>query len=160
MAVLEIDRVLDASPEELDRHRLALRTARNNRLELISRSTERLMARMDAAAGTANTKVLLHPSTSRDVVHSSNQVANAVVDFHGRLGIERGRQSVEARRWADAATEVTDKAREAGADGVDAARRLGNETLDQAKSATGKLSSRIAERALRRRKDEKRDEKD
>jgi hypothetical protein len=158
MAVLELDRVLDASPEELDRHRLALRTARNNRLELISRSTERLMARMDAAAGTANTKVLLHPTTSRDVVHSSNHVANAVVDFHGRLGIERGRQSLEARRWADAATEVRDKALETGADGVDAARRLGDETLDRAKSVTGKLSSRITERALRRRRDEKRDE--
>ena len=52
IAVLELDRVLDASPEELDRHRLALRAARQNRLELISRSTERLMARMDAAAGT------------------------------------------------------------------------------------------------------------
>lgn len=160
MAVLEIDRVLDASPEELDRHRIALRTARNNRLELISRSTERLMARMDTAAGTANTKVLLHPTTSREVVHSSNHVANAVVDFHGRLGIERGRQSLEARRWADAATEARDKALETGADGVDAARRLGNDTLDRAKSATGKLSSRITERALRRRRDEKRDEED
>ena len=141
IAVLELDRVLDASPEELDGHRLGLRAARQNRLELISRSTERLMARMDAAAGTANTKVLLHPTTSRDVVHSSNHVAIAVVDFHGRLGIERGRQSLEARRWADAATEVRDKVLETGADGVDAARRLGNETFDRAKSATGKLSS-------------------
>ena len=160
MAVLELDRVLDASPEELDRHRLALRTARNNRLELISRSTERLMARMDTAAGTANTKVLLHPTTSRDVVHSSNHVANAVADFHGRLGIERGRQSLEARRWADAATEARDKALETGADGVDAARRLGSGTLDRAKSATGKLSNRITERALRPRRDEKRDRED
>ncbi|NIK54319.1 hypothetical protein [Kribbella shirazensis] len=160
IAVLELDRVLDASPEELDRHRLALRVARGNRLDLISRSTERLMARLDAAAGTANTKVLLHPTTSRDVVDSSNHVANAVVEFHGRLGIERGRQSLEARRWADAATEVRDKALEAGADGVGAARRLGNETLDRAKSATGGLSSRIAERALRRRKDENRNEED
>jgi hypothetical protein len=160
LAVLELDRVLDASPDELDRHRLALRTARHNRLELISRSTERLMARMDAAAGTANTKVLLHPSASRDVVDSSNHVANAVVEFHGRLGIERGRQSLEARRWADAAADLRDKALEAGADGVGAARHLGNETLDRAKSATGGFSSRIAERALRRRRDEDRDEQD
>jgi hypothetical protein len=155
MAVLELDRVLDASPDELDRHRFALRTARNNRLELISRSTEHLMARMDTAAGTANTKVLLHPTSSREVVQSSNQVAIAVVDFHGRLGIERGRQSLEAKRWADAATEARDKALETGADGVDAARRLGNETLDRARSATGKLSNRFTDRALRRRKDEK-----
>ena len=59
IAVLELDRVLDASPDELDRHRLALRTARDNRMVLISRSTAGLMARMDAAAGTANSKVLL-----------------------------------------------------------------------------------------------------
>ncbi|MEV5963347.1 hypothetical protein AB0L70_16370 [Kribbella sp. NPDC051952] len=153
MAVLELDRVLDASPEELDRHRVGLKAARNNRLELISRSTERLMARMDAAAGTANTKVLLHPTSSRAVVDSSNHVANAVVEFHGRLGIEGGRQSLEARRWADAATEVKDKAFDAGADGVDAARRLGGETFGRAKSATGKLSSRFTDRAFRRRPD-------
>jgi len=115
IAVLELDRVLDASPDELDRHRLALRAARQNRMELISRSTEQLMARMDAAAGTANTKVLLHPTKSPAVVHSSNHVAIAVVDFHGRLGIERGRQSLEARRWVDAAAEARDKALETGA---------------------------------------------
>ncbi len=160
IAVLELDRVLDASPEELDRHRLALRAARQNRLELITRSTERLMARMHAAAGTANTKVLLHPTTSRAVVHSSGHVAIAVVDFHGRLGIELGRQSLEARRWVDAAAEVRDKVLETGAEGVDAARHLGNETLDRARSVTGKLSSGIAERALRRRgDDEERDRK-
>ncbi|WP_202867712.1 hypothetical protein [Kribbella pittospori] len=160
IAVLELDRILDASPDELDRHRLALRAARNNRLELISRSTERLMARMDVAAGTANTKVLLHPTTAREVVDSSNQVANTVVVFHGRLGIERGRQSLDARRWVDAATEVRDKALDAGADGVDAARRLGGDTFDRAKSATGGLSSRIAERARRIRRDADGDEED
>ncbi|WP_030916459.1 hypothetical protein [Streptosporangium amethystogenes] len=154
IAVLELDRVLDASPEELDRHRLALKAARQNRLERISRSTEHLMARMDAAAGTANTKVLLHPTASRTVVHSSNHVATAVVDFQGRLGIERGRQSLEARRWVDAATEVRDKVFETGTAGVDAARRVGNETFDRARSVTDRLSSGIAERALRRRGDD------
>ncbi|WP_182907629.1 hypothetical protein [Microbispora sp. H13382] len=154
IAVLELDRVLDTSPEELDRHRLGLRAARQNRLDLISRCTERLMARMDAAAGTANTKVLLHPTASRAVVLSSDHVAIAVVDFHGRLGIEHGRQSLEARRWVDAAVEVRDKVLETGAEGVDAARHLGNETLGRARSVTGKLSSGITERALRRRGDE------
>lgn len=134
-AVLELDRVLDASPDELDRHRLGLRAARKNRLELISRSTLRLMARMHAAAGFANTKVLLHPLTSRAVVDSSNHVATGVVDFHLRLGIERDRQSLEARRWVEAAAELRDKVLETGADGVDAAKRLGNESLDRATEA-------------------------
>src|SRR5690349_19818324 len=38
IAVLELDRVLDTSPQELDEHRLALRAARQNRRELILRS--------------------------------------------------------------------------------------------------------------------------
>lgn len=152
-AILELDRVLDATPDELDRHRLGLRTARQNRRELISRSTERLMARMDAAAGTANAKVLLHPATSKSVVHSTNHVAVSVVDFHSRLGIESGRQTLDARRWVDAATEAKDKVLETGADGVGVARRLGNETFDRTKSVTGKLSSGLAERGLRRRGD-------
>ncbi|MER7815647.1 hypothetical protein [Streptomyces sp. NPDC096153] len=149
IAVLELDRVLDTAPEELDRHRLGLRAARQNRLNLISRSTERLVARMNAAADTANAKVLLNPTKSPSVVQSSNHVATGVHDFHGRLGIESGRQSSEARRWADAAAEARDKALETGAKGVDAAISLGNETIDRASSVTGKLSSGIAERARR-----------
>ncbi|MET7749029.1 hypothetical protein [Micromonospora sp. NPDC005367] len=153
IAVLELDRVLDASPGELDGHRLGLKTARQNRLELIARCTERLLARMDAAAGTANTKVLFHPMDSPAVVQSSNHVSTAVVEFHGRLGIEGARQSSEARRWMDAAMEARDKALETGADGVGTAKRLGNETFDRARSVTGKLSGRFAGRALRWRGD-------
>lgn len=153
IAVLELDRVLEASQEELDEHRLALRAARQNRLELISRCTERLLARMQAAAAAANTKVLLHPTTVRALVQSSNHVSTAVVDFHGRLGIERDRQSMEARRWADAAVEVRDKVLETGAEGLDVAVQLGTETFGRARSVMGRLSSEIAERALRQRGD-------
>ena len=38
IAVLELDRVLDAAPDELDGHRLGLKAARQDRLELISRT--------------------------------------------------------------------------------------------------------------------------
>jgi hypothetical protein len=110
---------------------------------------------MDAAASLADAKVLLHPGRTRDVVNSSNHVALAVGDFHGRLGIERGRQSFEAGRWTDAATEVRSKVLQTGADGVGAARRLGNDTFDR--SARGQLSRRIGERPLRRDDDKERD---
>ncbi|WP_405790611.1 hypothetical protein OG753_28180 [Streptomyces sp. NBC_00029] len=149
IAVLELDRVLDTASEDLDRHRLGIRIARQNRLELISRSTERLVARMEAAASEANAKVLLHPAKSPAVVQSSNHVVTGVHDFHGRLGIEAGRRPSETRRWAAAAAEVRDKALETGAKGVGAARSLGNEALDRAGSVKHKLSSGISERARR-----------
>ncbi|MEV4963647.1 MULTISPECIES: hypothetical protein [Streptomyces] len=149
MAVLELDRVLDVSPEDLNEHRLGLKAARQDRLELILRTTERLLARMNAVADTANAKVLLHPAKSPAVVQSSNHVATCVCDFHALLGIEAGGQSSEARRWSHAAAEARDKALEAGSKGVDTARSLGSETLDRAGSVTDKLSSGIAERVRR-----------
>lgn len=154
IAVLELDRVLETSPEELDGHRLGLKAARQDRLELIARTTERLVARMIAAADTANAKVLLHPAKSPAVVQSSNHIAASVHDFHGRLGIESDHQSSAARRWMDAAAEARDKTLETGSKSVNAARNVGNEALDRANSVKDKLSSGIAERARRRRGDE------
>ncbi len=101
--VLELDRVLDESPEKLAAYRRGLMKARQERRELISGDTEHLLARMGAAVGTANAKRFFHLTPSEAVVHSSNHVAAGVHDFHGRLGIESGLQSWEARRLGDAA---------------------------------------------------------
>ncbi|MEU6849809.1 hypothetical protein ABZ901_07760 [Actinacidiphila alni] len=149
VAVLELDRVLDTSPDELDSHRVALRTGRRGRTDLITRTTERLMVRMDAAVGTANTKVLLHPAASPAVVHASNQVALAVTDFHGRLGIADDRVSSDPRRWLEAAADARTKVRDTGAGGADTARRLGVETLGRARSVTGRLSDGLTDRVRR-----------
>lgn len=179
LAVLELDRVFDISPEELDKHRLALRVARQNRLDQIARRTEHLITRMNAAAGWANTKVLLHPTTARTVVQSSNKVEAALTEFHKCLGIADGQQSVQAKSWVEAVVDVrdkvietsvdgvdatkrisndalglarttTDKVRESGSDGVDATKRFGSETLGRARTMSDKVSIGIAERLLRR----------
>ncbi|AMB40770.1 MULTISPECIES: hypothetical protein [Paenarthrobacter] len=180
LAVLELDRVLDASPEELDEHRLGLKAARDQRLKVISQCSERLLARMETSAQTANSKVLLHPATSRAVVLSSNQIAVGVTDFNGTLGLQEVRKELEAKTWTEAATElrdraletgaegasavqrmgvetagrarlVTDRALEAGAGGVGAARRVGYETLERTKSISDKLTDGLSGRVLRRR---------
>jgi hypothetical protein len=147
IAILELDRVLDSTPAELDQHRLGLKTARQNRLHLIANSTERLLVRMDAAASKANKKVLLHPIASKTVVQSTNQVAVGVLDFNGRLGIEIGHDSVDARRWTEAAADTRDMVIDAGAEGLDTAKRIGAEQLIRVRSTTDKLSVGIADRA-------------
>lgn len=153
VGVLELDRVLDAAPDELDRHRLGLRSARQDRLELISERTEHLLGRMNAAVGRANSKVLFNPRQSPAVVESSNHVAAEVHEFHELLGIESGRESSEARPWVDAASEHWDTARATGAQGLDDVKRFGSKTRGQARSARDKLSDRIAERKLSWRED-------
>jgi hypothetical protein len=153
VAVIELDRVLEVAPDDLDGHRLGLRAVRQKRLDTISHSTERLLSRMIAAAAAANLKVLFNPVASPAVVQSSERVVIAIGDLHGRLGIESSAESLEARAWTDAAAELRDRVLETGADGVDASKRLGSETFDRAKSVTGMISSGIAARTLRRRTD-------
>lgn len=140
-SVLELDRVLDDSPDELEAHRRGLRAARQKRLEMITRCTEALLARMDAAAAKANSKVLVHPGKSPAVVAASESVVTAVEGFQAPLGIESGRHALLARRWVDAA-----------ADGVDAVKRGSGDTFDRAKSVTGNLAGTVAERASRLRR--------
>lgn len=146
VAVLELDRVLDASPDELDRHRLGLQAARRSRLELITQVTLRLLDRMDEVAHLANSKVLLHPTRSPAIVQATNQVAIGVGDFHEVLGLEAPADTQEARRWTDAAGERWDQAREMGAEGVTSVRQFGTETLGQAKSVKSRLADKLAER--------------
>ncbi|GEM_PF-162644 len=133
--VLELDRVLDATPGELDQHRLGLTRARQKRRELIIRSTARLLAEMDETVRRANSSVLFHPSKSPATVRSSNQVATDVLDFRGRLGIESSHETSEARHWRQAATEARDGVLTTIAEGVDAARRFGADTCDRAAEA-------------------------
>jgi hypothetical protein len=152
LAILELDRVLDSAPDDLNQHRLGLKSARKRRLDTIAVCTERLLVRMDAAASRADSKVLLHPIASKGVVESSNHVATGVIEFHGRLGIERDRDSIESTRWVDAATDARDKAIETGALGVETARRVGAEQFVRARSMTDRFSGELAKRAARLRK--------
>lgn len=151
IAVLELDRVLDAAPEELDRHRLGLQTARRDRIRLIGETTALLLERMNVAAKRANSKVLFNPKATPTVVRSSNAVAMELHEFNVLLGLESEAEAAEARRWAEAANEQWDKALEAGSGGLDAVKGFGVETGGRARKLTGRLSSEIGDRARRRR---------
>lgn len=109
ISVLELDHVLDAAPEELESHRLGLSVARKNRLDTIGRSTGRLLRQMDETIQRANSKVLLNPFDAPAAVKSSGQVANGVVEFRARLGLESSAEARDAKGWGQALGEVRDK---------------------------------------------------
>ena len=154
LSVLELDRVLDASPDDLDRHRLGLMAARSKRLDVITRRTEVLVDRLEAAASLATSKVLLHPLGSGAIVRSSNNVGAEITRFQNGLGIESSHDAQEAKRWTTAVFEMRDKALDQGGDGVDTAKRLGAETLDRARSTSLLVTGKLADRARRRQKND------
>lgn len=123
--VLELDRVLEVSPLEVDDHRRGLEAARHKRLTDIGKATHRLLGRIVTAAGSANEKVLLHPSASPRAVRASETVTSSILDFHGLLGLEAGDEAVELRRWSAAASDVRDRAIHNGSVGVGAVKRGG-----------------------------------
>lgn len=134
-SVLELDRILDGAPDDLDSHRRGLATARQHRLELIERSTTRLLIQMDETVRRANSKVLFNPFDSPAAVRSSNHVAIGVLDFRERLSIESGHESTDAKRWRQAAAETRDKVLASASRGVNDAGRFGAGTLDRATRA-------------------------
>lgn len=160
LAVLELDRVLDSSPDDLDRHRAAIQAGRAKRRDLIATTTERLLSRMDLAAVTANDKVLLHPLKPGEVVRSSNEVGVDVLAFHETLGMQISRETLEKKRWSVAAGEARDTVRDTGtsgfhatvklgAAGAAAVREFGAATADNAKTSAGKLADGWAKKVRR-----------
>lgn len=132
LSVLELDRVLDSSPEELNSHHAGLLKARGQRLDRIGRSTVALLAQMDETIRKANAKVLTNPFDSPATVKSSNQVAAEVHGLRERLGIESDAESATAKRWGQAAGEALTKVRVGAAEGASAAKRFGDQTIDRA----------------------------
>lgn len=147
MSVLELDRVLTSTPEEIDRHRHGLALARQKRLDLITANTERLADRVALAADLANTHVLLHPFKPREIVQASERLTTEVARFHEALGVKSGRDPLEARRWREAVLAVRDDAIDAGTDGVQAAGRFGTAFLRRARNAAADVAEKVAERA-------------
>lgn len=157
IAVLEVDRVLETAPGDLDGHRQGLKAARQDRLDVIARSTNALLDRIKAAAGAANSHVLFNPIQSPAVVHSSAQVTESIVEFHQRLEIESSATASEAKRWAAAAKELKNKATAEGAARVSGAKRRGRDALGKAHSVRGKVAEQLAERRLHNRDGEEPD---
>lgn len=134
VAVLELDRVLDSAPDDLDNHRLGLTNARQKRLELISRSTARLLTQMNESVCNANSRVLLNPRDVPTAVRSSNEIATGVTAFRDRLGIESSDAPSDAKRWRQAAGEAVNKALATGSDGAAVAKDKATDLADAAKA--------------------------
>jgi len=135
ISVLELDRVFDSEPEELEKHRLGLAAARQKRVELLAQSTSCLLTQMTETVRKANSKVLFNPLKSPATVRSSKRVSEDVHEFRGRLGLDSDQEDCEAKRWSQAATETRDQVVSATVEGVNAAYHLGAETVDHAAAA-------------------------
>lgn len=145
LAIIELDRVFDASPDELDRHRMGLKTAREDRFVKIATATHRMLVSMNVASETANLKVLFNPRDSKNVVTVANQVAGQIDKFHETLAIGPGWDDVEARPWRVAAIDAVDKTRVIAAKGIGVAKDFTQDAGGRAQSLREKISGKLSD---------------
>lgn len=149
LAVLELDRVLDSSPEDLDRHREALQAGRRKRRDLIAATVTRLLDRMETTARAANTQVLFHPVKADEVVQASIEVSADVAGFNASLGIHESRNTLESRRWRDAVRSASTSVAHTAVAGASASARFGAEALSNARTVATGLSATLVRRLPR-----------
>lgn len=92
--VLQLDRALAGTPEELNATRVGLAADRSDRISQISTSTGHLLDRIHVAVARADEQMVWTWTRSFAVVGSGNEIAARVDRFHRHLGI-----SAEARSW-------------------------------------------------------------
>lgn len=152
IAILELDRVMDASPADLDNHRIGLKAAREKRVRTIAVALEGMLGRLGESVERANSKVLFNPIQTPKTIDSCRTIAVSIIEVSAIFGFTTPEQKAEAKRWVDAASERIDATRQATAGTAEAVQHVGKEAAATAKALKSKMTEKLTER--QRRKDE------
>lgn len=144
--ILELDRVAEVDPGDLEPHRQALLEAHRARRDRVLQTTGELLSQLASARGLAREKVLFQPRASKRVALSAVQVAEDLDGLRSAFGTElRDDVDVEVL-WGAAVGNVVNGAARMGVSGVSKARGLGIEAAN-----TGRSIGAATVRRLRRR---------
>lgn len=136
LGVLELDRVLDASPEELDAHRRSLVRAREKRRTEIAQTTANLIERINAAAAIGKAGVLFNPVNGKRIVEAGNETLHDISAFEQSIGIESSATEIEGRGWKEAIGDLKDDIVDKGSDGLDAVKNASGAARDRARDVS------------------------
>ncbi|WP_297316330.1 hypothetical protein [uncultured Bifidobacterium sp.] len=147
--ILELDRVAQVEPDELDQHRRAAKTSREHRVRVISDNADHLLKQVDQTAEKANQEVLLHPQQSPRIVDYCNLIKQDMAEFGQGIGLDRSSDPLISRPWLDAARDTTFRIMETSREGIDTARNIGGQVLGktlEGASAAWDLSGQVLDR--------------
>lgn len=142
--ILELDRMAQSAPEELNEHRKAIKITRKHRMDVITQTTTKLLDCIRITVAAANQQVLLHPKASPQTVNDCNLIREDINDFGKSLGLVEAEDSLTSRPWLDAARDTTAKVMNASKSGVDTAKDLGIQLADRTREVGGVISHTIA----------------
>lgn len=150
MGILELDRVMNDSPEEIESHRRALRAQREKRIALVEKQTNRIFESIARASQVAYEGKLLHPANSRAIANSARAINEGTAEFVQPLGIANGAGEVTERRWVEAAAEKRDDLVEDGAEVVKNVADFADTQFSNARKFVSKFVKDITEKVEER----------
>jgi len=146
MGILELDRVKNDSPEEIESHRRALRAQREKRIALVEKQINRIFESIARASQVAYEGKLLHPANSRAIAYSARAINEGTAEFVQPLGIANGAGDVTERRWVEAAVEKRDDLVEDGAEVLKNVADFAGTQISNARNFASKLVKDITEK--------------
>lgn len=145
VTILELDRVFEVAPLEVETHRAALSNAREQRVHKLTAVSSELLTRVHAASLKANKTILMNPFDSKSLVTAGNSITETILYFHSTLGFGKEEQTlIEAKRWLQAAEEFKDTTLEIAGDLAQDARKIGKGAVDGAVTVLGNLSHGVS----------------
>ena len=147
IGILELDRAMDASLEELEQHKTGLRAAREKRRALIMHTTTSLLTQIEATARKANTRVLLQPIQAKAVIVPANDSAEQIIDFQRLLGAELSREAIDAKRWLQAVAEAKDAVVDTTLDHAQTLKEFSEETQGKARVSRSAFLRKVSAKA-------------
>lgn len=149
--VLELARVAESEPEQLELHRHGITVARRSRTERIVRSLDAISASVHASSQLTNLERVANPFSAQWVAERANGVNEAVVEFarHADLTLT-SLQKLDKTAWHLAARalvgEASDHVGSFGDDVAARAKALGSSVQDRGDDAVLRLAQRVRER--------------
>jgi hypothetical protein len=143
--VIELERVFDSEPEELEQHRVGLRSARARRLAKVESAIGDFCRLLEQSADYANKDVFWHPYKTPQLIKSATSITETIAEFQRLIGVELQAQTFEAKPWKEGVFKVKDEVVE-NAQGL--ARRVKNLSVDVAHKIVAKseeIKTKIAE---------------
>lgn len=153
LGVIELDRVIEDSPGDLDTHRIGLQIARDARVDAITEATNTLLDRIQQAASLSNGQVVRQFINAPKLFKESKQTANKIAKLQNTLGVEGETTDIESKAWKQALAEVRDdtagKAVKVAVEG----KELGERLVAELEGHSKRRIDRLRKRSLNRSKD-------
>lgn len=155
VAVLELDRVAQRTPELVESHERALRETRNERLERLDKAVEVIASHTRDAAQSASAKKAIRPRVVAHIHQNQEEVRQHSLTFAQALGLDVSQsESLDTVAWGKAvatlvghgATQARRATREAG----EKVKDTKDSALDKVRETGEEITAKREERILRK----------